>query len=167
MIKGESIELQFRPRCYQKRKNIPYFEPWTYKIRQDSITGWCSWWAYRTDINAAAVEETAKVLAEKLRDYGYVYMQIDDGYQSDYSGLPDHRLKTNPEKFTGGLSQMFQLIQSNRMKPAIWVNVHFGDANFVGQHPSWFLALPDGSPHKGRWIDYVIDGSSQEAISIH
>jgi alpha-galactosidase len=162
--KGDPLELRFRPRYYQKHKNIPFFEPWTYKIRQDSVTGWCSWWAFRTNIKAADVALTAKVLSEKLKDYGFEYMQIDDGYQSDYSGLPDHWLKTNPERFPDGLASMYQAIKSNGLKPAIWVNVHFGEQAFVRQHPSWFLSQPDGQPHKGPWIDYAIDGSSPEAI---
>lgn len=162
--KGSPLELRFRPRYYQKHMNIPLFEPWTYRIRQDSVAGWCSWWAFRTNINAADVSLTAKVLSEKLKDYGYEYMQIDDGYQSDYSGLPDHWLQTNPARFPDGLASMYQAIKSSGLKPAIWVNVHFGDLAFVQQHPSWFLRQPDGQPHKGPWIDYAIDGSAPDAI---
>ncbi|HWC96973.1 MAG TPA: glycoside hydrolase family 36 protein [Candidatus Sulfopaludibacter sp.] len=162
--KGANLAFQFRPRYYQKHKNIPFFEPWTYQVRRESITGWCSWWAFRTSLTAPDLAQTAKVLADKLHDYGYEYLQIDDGYQSDYSGLPDHWLKTNPAKFPGGLSQMYDIIKSAGMRPAIWVNVHFGDKAYASQHPDWFIRQPDGELHRGRWIDYAIDGSSPEAI---
>jgi hypothetical protein len=36
---GSPLTLVFRPRCYQKHKNIPYFQPWTHQARKDSITG--------------------------------------------------------------------------------------------------------------------------------
>ena len=45
-VAGDAITLTFKPRFYQRHKNIAHFRPWTYKVRQDSITGWCSWWAY-------------------------------------------------------------------------------------------------------------------------
>jgi alpha-galactosidase len=162
--KGADLTLQFRPRYYQKHKNIAYFEPWTYKIRQDSIAGWCSWWAFRTSLTEKDIAETAAVLVDKLRDYGYEYMQIDDGYQSDNSGLPDHWLATNPRRFPGGLAQMYEIIKSSGMRPALWVNIHFGDKAYAEQHPDWFIRQPDGQLHKGRWIDYAIDGSSPAAI---
>ncbi len=34
---AKETELIFRPRYYQKHKNLPYFQPWTYSIRKDSI----------------------------------------------------------------------------------------------------------------------------------
>ena len=36
--RGKSIELVFRPRFYQKHKNLPYFEPWTYKVISDNYS---------------------------------------------------------------------------------------------------------------------------------
>jgi len=82
-------------------------------------------------------------------------MQIDDGYQSDYSGLPDHWLRTNPARFPDGLASMYQAIKSNGLKPAIWVNVHFGDLAFVQQHPSWFSL--SRRPAAQRAVDRLCD----------
>ena len=42
-----AIELVFRPRFYQKHRGLAYFEPWTYRVWKGSVTGYCTWWAYR------------------------------------------------------------------------------------------------------------------------
>lgn len=41
--KGAEVNLTFRPRYYQKHKNLPYFRPWEYDVWKGSVTGWCSW----------------------------------------------------------------------------------------------------------------------------
>ncbi len=59
-------------------KGTLHFEPWTYPVRQDSITGWCSWWAYRSKFSQTDLDEIVKVFAEKrLPDFGYRWVQID------------------------------------------------------------------------------------------
>ena len=47
-------EIVFRPLYYQRHKNLPYFTPWSYSIRKDSITGWSSWWAYTLTFHVPA-----------------------------------------------------------------------------------------------------------------
>ena len=54
---GDSITLTFKPQFYRRHKNISHFRPWTYQVRQDSITGWCSWWAYMKDFRQSDLEE--------------------------------------------------------------------------------------------------------------
>ncbi|MEW6741510.1 MAG: hypothetical protein AB1486_02025 [Planctomycetota bacterium] len=160
---GTSLTLTFKPRFYQKHKNLTYFEPWTYDVWGESVAGWCSWWPYRNDINEAIVAEVASVFATKLRDFGYRYIQIDDGYQAGSGGLPEDWLKTN-ERFPTGLAGLASTISSLGLEPAIWVNVHFGNQEFVREHLPWFIRDAGGSPHKGPWIDYGIDGTVKEAI---
>jgi alpha-galactosidase len=163
-VGGNSVELDFRPRYYQAHKNIRYFEPWTYRIWPQSVAGWCSWWPYRTGINEQIVAQIADVFSQKLRDYGFEYIQIDDGYQANGYGAPASWLNTNQERFPSGLAGLNKIIRDRGLKPALWVNVHFSDPDTLKQHPEWFVQDPDGAPHHGDWIDYGIDGSNQQAL---
>jgi hypothetical protein len=66
---GATIELVFRPLFYQQHKNLKHFEPWAHPIHKESISGWCSWWAYRTGFTQKELEEVLAVFDEKrLRD---------------------------------------------------------------------------------------------------
>lgn len=160
---GPRIELTFRPRFYQKHKNIQFFHPWEYDVWKGSVTGWCSWWAYFADIHERDVQSVSRIFATKLRDFGYRYIQIDDGYQSGAGGLPKDWLQTN-ERFPSGLSHLAAVITGEGLAPALWLNVHFKDAAFVKAHPDWFIQDRNGHPIKGPWIDYGLDGSNQAAV---
>ena len=161
---GSKIVLTFRPRFYQKHKNISWFEPWTYKVWKDSIAGWCSWWAYRDAITEADVRRVTELFARRLRDFGYQYIQIDDGYEISTAGKPQDFLTTDPKKFPSGLAALADMIRSYGMKPAIWVNVHFGDEKYVEQNPTFFIRNAAGQPAKGPWIEYGMDGSNPAAV---
>ena len=56
--RGSDLEVVFRPRFYQKHKDLKYYQPWTHKIWKGSVTGFCSWWAYKAGFNQ---KETATV----------------------------------------------------------------------------------------------------------
>jgi hypothetical protein len=161
---GSQLELQFRPRYYQKWKGLTFFEPWKKKVRRDSICGWCSWWPYRTAVTEKVVASVAAVFKERLLDYGFEYLQVDDGWQRGSSGLPADWLATNAERFPGGLEHLAASIRESGMKPGLWLNAHFGDEATARAHPDWFVRDADGSPHRGPWIDFGIDGSSEEAL---
>ena len=162
-VSGKEITLTFRPSYYQKHKNLTYFQPWNYSVWKGSVAGWCSWWAYFSDVHEQDVEQISKIFGAKLKDFGYDTIQIDDGYQSSNGGLPENWLKTN-EKFPGGLRHLSELISKEGLQPAIWLNVHFGDEGFVKSHLDWFIKDEDGKPHKGPWIDYGLDGSNATAV---
>ena len=161
---GTSLELDFRPHYYQAHKNIAYFEPWTYKIWPNSVAGWCSWWPYKTNINETIVSQISDVFSKKLKDYGFDYIQIDDGYQYNGYGTPEVWLKTYQSRFPNGLVGLHKIIKDRGLKPALWVNVHFSDPPTLEQHPEYFLPGPDGKPFSGPWIENGIDGTNQKAL---
>ena len=57
---GETT-LTFRPRFYQKHRNLAHYQPWTYQVRKDPITGWSSWWAYMRNCRQQHIDDTLKV----------------------------------------------------------------------------------------------------------
>lgn len=162
-IAGAPCEIKFKPRYYQHHKGIRFFEPWKYNTWPKSVCGWCSWWAYKTRITQKDVDELAQVFDEKLRDYGYEYVQIDDGYQKDGWGLPESWLQTN-ERFPDGLEHIVKTISDHRLEPGLWVNCSFLDPKTVAAHPDWFVKNASGEAHKGPWVDYGLDATNPEAL---
>ncbi|MCJ7681166.1 MAG: alpha-galactosidase, partial [Candidatus Aminicenantes bacterium] len=161
-ITGREIALRFRPLFYQKHKGLSHFKPWTYQIWADPVVGWCSWFAYLTEITEDNIKKTADIIAEKLLPYGYEYLQIDDGYQQG-TGVPELWLEPN-KKFPGGLKALADYIKRRGLKPGIWTNVAFKQWDYGEEHRDLFVRDEDGSPHRGNWIGLSIDGSNPEAL---
>ncbi|MBN1422821.1 MAG: alpha-galactosidase [Planctomycetes bacterium] len=160
--RGSELELVFRPLFYQKHKNLPFFQPWNYRIRRDSISGWCSWWAYRAGFTQKDLEEVVSVMAEKrLADYGYRFIQIDDCYQGG-SGTPASWLEWNG-KFPAGMKGYVEAVRGRGFEPGIWIGAFFRDAGIVGEHPDWFVRKPGEAPFRGPWIEYGIDATVSRA----
>ncbi len=160
---GREIVLRFRPRFYQKHRGLKYFRPWTYQPWNRSVTGWTSWYAFRDKVTQKDIAETAAVIAETLAPFGYEYVQIDDGFQQDPIGVPDHWLKTN-DKFPGGLEGLKESIVSRGLKPGLWTNVSFAQGDYALAHPEYFVPGPDGQPANGNWVGYVMDGSNPKTL---
>ena len=161
---GREIVLRFRPRFYQKHRGLKYFRPWTYQPWKGSVTGWTSWYAFRDKVTQKDIAETAAVITETLAPFGYEYVQIDDGFQQDPIGVPDHWLKTN-DKFPGGLDGLKKSIVDRGLKPGLWTNVSFAQAEYALATPGYFVPGPDGKPAYGNWVGYVMDGSNPKTLA--
>jgi len=163
--KGASLQLVFRPRFYQKHKNLRSYEPWTYKVWEGSITGFCTWWAYKGGITQETIDDIVAVFKEKkLVDFGYEYLQIDAGWSTGSS--PEGYLNWN-QKFPGGPQYIVRKIKEAGMKPGIHTAVVFrpGDKivdQMVKDHPDWFLQSPDGNLRKGG--TYTLNPFNEEAL---
>lgn len=160
---GREIVLRFRPAFYRVHRGLDRFEPWTYRVSREPVAGWISWFAFFDKVTEADIVETADTLAETLLPFGYEYLQIDDGYQRG-EGLPELWLKAN-DKFPSGLSFLPGYIKSKGLKPGIWTNVAFKQADFASAHQDWFVAGPDGRPARGNWVEYSLDASSEDALN--
>jgi hypothetical protein len=60
-IEGDEITITFRPRYYGKHKGLRYYEPWNYRVWQEPVAGWCSWWAYKNGVTETIVAEAVWV----------------------------------------------------------------------------------------------------------
>ncbi|MCD6338795.1 MAG: alpha-galactosidase [Verrucomicrobia bacterium] len=167
--KGKSIELIFRPRFYQKHLGFAYFEPWTYRIWKGSLTGYCTWWAYRHSFTQRTLDAMlALFVAKRLPDFGYVYMQFDDTYQQGNGSCPENWLNWNPKKFPGGWQYAIKAIRAAGMKPGIWVHrVHRPSdphvKDIAAAHPDWFVRKSDGSLVMRSGF-YMLDTTNEEAV---
>lgn len=161
---GSEIVLRFRPRFYQKHRGLKYFQPWTYKPWKKSVTGWTSWYAFRDKVTQTDIATTAAVVALTLAPFGYEYVQIDDGFQQDPIGVPDHWLRANA-KFPGGLDGLKASITGKGLKAGLWTNVSFAQDDYAIAHPEYFVPAPSGGPAKGNWVGNIMDGSNAKTLT--
>ncbi|CAN5501390.1 hypothetical protein BH11ARM1_BH11ARM1_07150 [soil metagenome] len=159
---GDEIILRFRPRYYQKHRGLKFFAPWTYKIWDQPVVGWSSWYAYFTDVDEKKMGESIDALADTLKPFGLTYIQIDDGFQQTPVGSPDTWLHTN-SKFPSGLTGLVKRIHDKGLKAGVWSSPMVHDNDYANANPSLFVKAADGSVATGRWTGHPIDGSSTSA----
>ncbi|MGL5379950.1 MAG: hypothetical protein ACRDBA_08510, partial [Clostridium sp.] len=73
--------INLRMQYYRRHLGYSYHKPWEFRPNLKPLAGWCSWEAFRRDVNQENVEDVSKFFGETLRDYGLEYIQIDDGFQ--------------------------------------------------------------------------------------
>ena len=168
--RGSALELVFRPRFYQKHKELVYFEPWTYQVWQGSVSGYCTWWAYKDGISQKVVDSLVDVFAaKKLPDFGYKYLQLDAGYAPGGGG-PKSFLEWNKDKFPGGAATAATKIKSAGMKPGIWVHRVYRSyvdkflPDIGKQHPEWFVTKEDGSIYQGGYGVWCLNTKNKDAL---
>ena len=156
---GTEVALRFRPRYYQRHRGLAAYRPWTYRVKEESVAGWSSWFAFFDSVTQRDVQRSADVVADSLAPFGYRYLQIDDGYQRLPVGTPANWLNTNA-KFPGGLGEMRRAIAARGLAPGLWTNTTFDQRDWALAHPGYFVRDANGSPAHGNWIGYVMDGSN-------
>lgn len=171
-------EIVFRPLYYQRHKNLPYFTPWNYSIRKDSITGWSSWWAYMRNFSERDLAALLDVWVEKrLADYGYRFIQIDDVFQggtddgrptsstmNGYAGgRPETWLRWRRDVFPSGMTGYVARCRAAGFEPGVWIGCYCSDEETARQHPGWFVQGTDGKPFAGEWVSYAVDAMIPEA----
>lgn len=177
-IEASSFDIVFRPRYYQIHKNIKYYQPWTYQVRKDSITGWCSWWAYMRNFRQQDLDELLSIWQEKnFADYGYQFIQIDDVFQGEkdrgrpnaptsnryHGGRPETWLEWKKDIFPNGMTGYVDSVKKAGFEPAVWIGSFFSDELTVAKHPDWFVQDTNSKPFPAAWVSYAIDASNPQA----
>lgn len=158
---GAQVGLRFRPEFFRKHRGLSFFKPWTYQVWNKPVVGWCSWFAYFTEIDEEKIKKTADILSETLVPFGLEYLQIDDGYQQLPEGPPETWIIPN-NKFLSGLDSLSKYIAYKGLKPGIWTTVGFHEEKFVKENTELFIRDKQGNPFFSRWVGYSIDGSNPE-----
>jgi len=143
---GEAVRLLYKPR-------IPREAPW----------GWWSWTAYYFGLSQATALTNAKWLSENLRDLGYDYFHLDDGYS--YS---DGEYTTaNAVLFPDGLRAFGHRVCELGLKLAVWTApFRVSQRAWVYQnHPEWLVHNAQGKPIQIGFVEssqdplYVLDAT--------
>lgn len=165
--RGSDLEVVFRPRFYQKHKDLKYYQPWTYKVWKGSVSGYCTWWAYKSGFSQNTLDEIVDVFSAKnLPDFGYRYVQFDNCYQTG-GGSPAGFLKWNG-RFPGGPEYAVKTIRSGGMEAGIWVYCVFKNndpivKDLVKEHPQWFIHDAEGKLFVSHgW--YSLDTTNKDAL---
>ncbi|HYJ87984.1 MAG TPA: NPCBM/NEW2 domain-containing protein [Pyrinomonadaceae bacterium] len=151
---------------YRDTLKIKYFQPIDKTRFALPPSGWCSWYFYYQEINEDEVKRNADWIAANLKDYGAVYVQLDDGWQGTGHGLGENRDWTTIDKrFPSGMDRLAKHIKSLGLKPGIWLAPH-GQSNdaVVKSNHGVFMLKPDGTSASSTWEGkYLVDPSTPES----
>ena len=155
--------LNFKPHLYRIHYGFKYHEPWRVRPELKSISGWCSWEAYRRNVSQQAIEQTAQFCAEHFKPYGMEYVQVDDGFQNmplpadPAAPMPKAWLDIDKNKFPQGHTGIVKVISRRGMTPGIWTSVSIYNDEFPKYQSDCLVKDKDGKPILGDWIKYLID----------
>src|SRR4030095_8180913 len=76
-LKDGSVKRNY----YKDTLGIKFFQPIDKSKFPLPPAGWCSWYFYYQEINEGEIKLNAAWIAANLKDYGAVYVQIDDGVE--------------------------------------------------------------------------------------
>ncbi|WP_353242130.1 glycoside hydrolase family 27 protein [Providencia sp.] len=83
--------------------------------------GWSSWNNYGDRINEKIIMDTIdKMVSSGLRDAGYIYVNIDDGWQKHKGSRAEHPLTFDEKKFPRGIKYIADYAHKNGMKLGIY-----------------------------------------------
>lgn len=155
-----ALFVNLRPWYYARHLGYETFRPWLRRPNPAAAAGWCSWEAYRRNVDQEKLERVADFLAKELKPYGLSYLQLDDGYQAmplpvnGKGSMAEGWMTCDAEKFPNGHEGIVSAIRARGLTPAVWVNANITNPEFPKAHPDAVLCR-DGVPLKGEWIDYL------------
>ena len=81
--------------------------------------GWSSWNTFSVNISENIIKGQADAMVSQgLKDAGYQYINIDDGFQ--YGRLPNGKVRIHPQRFPNGLKVVSDYIHSKGLKAGIY-----------------------------------------------
>ncbi len=106
--------------------------------------GWWSWTAYYFGLNRSTALTNAEWLSQHLRQMGYTFFHIDEGYQyarGEYA-TPDAHL------FPGGMAGLERRVTGLGLVPGIWTApFEVSERSWIyRRHPDWLVHNADGQP---------------------
>ncbi|KAI3436067.1 hypothetical protein D9Q98_002125 [Chlorella vulgaris] len=115
--------------------------------------GWNSWNAFGPTINEEIIKDTAdRLVALGLRDAGYVYLNLDDGW-SDLKRTADGRLTANKTAFPSGIPALAKYVHSKGLKFGIYADA--GNMTCAGFPGSLGFEEVDAQTFADWGVDYL------------
>lgn len=119
------------------------------------IKGWCSWYAFGSDINEDKILTNAKELTKYFPEDNKKYVIIDDGWAKigDWD-------TSDADKFPNGMKSVADKIKSLGLKPGLWIAPFWADprSNLAKNHPEYFVrdgnSFAEGFPLTSFKIPY-------------
>lgn len=151
---------------YRDSLGIAYYAPIDKSVFTVPPSGWCSWYYYYQEFDEEEIRRNARWMAENMKEFGALYVQIDDGWQGAGRGLGENRdWTTIDRRFPGGMDGLARDIRKLGLKAGLWLAPH-GQSNaaVVRANPGVFLLKPDGTSASETWEGtYLVDPSTPAA----
>jgi len=114
--------------------------------------GWNSWNTFRLEINEDLVKEVADAFIEKgLKDAGYEFVVIDDGWQIDRD--KEGNIVVNKDKFPSGIKDLADYVHSKGLKFGIYSDA--GNLTCAGFPGSRGYEYQDARDYAAWGVDYL------------
>jgi alpha-galactosidase len=114
--------------------------------------GWNSWNAFAMSVNEKVIRETADLMVSSgMRDAGYVYLNLDDGWQG--SRDPDGIIQPNQGQFPSGMKALGDYIHSKGLKFGLYTCA--GNKTCGGRWGSRGYEKQDMATYASWGVDYV------------
>ncbi len=125
------------------------------RVSAPTPIGWWSWTAYYFGINEGAALTNAQFLAAQLRDSGYNFFHIDEGYQyarGDYTSPVAY-------KFPHGIKKLEDRVRGLGLTPGIWTApFEVSERSSVyANHKDWLVHNASGQPIHAGFVTEVPD----------
>ncbi|HID06666.1 MAG TPA: hypothetical protein EYP10_05905 [Armatimonadetes bacterium] len=170
------LRVHITERLYREHHGIPHFTPIDKGSHPLPPSGWCSWYYYYQDINEDEIVKNAQWMAENLKPYGAVYVQVDDGWQGVGHGGGENRdWETVDKRFPHGMKWLADQIHALGMKAGIWLIPQTqSDEKLVRENEHLFMLNQDGTsvssgvdPYTGEeWVAwegaFILDTSTED-----
>lgn len=129
-------------------------------VRNKSIVnGWCEWFYTYQFITEDEVIRNAEFASKHLKQFGFEYMQIDEGYQRYHGDWEGN------ERFPHGMKWLADKIKSYGLKPGLWIAPYIVSepTEVFQKNPDWFLKNEDNSFLRvGPWPSFDTDWAKNE-----
>jgi alpha-galactosidase len=122
------------------------------RVSLPSLIGWWSWTAYYFGLNQGAALTNAQLLAQHLKEFGYNFFHIDEGYQYARGEYTTENSTTFPD----GMKVFEAKVQHLGLNPGIWTApFEVSERSWVYQHhKDWLVRnLQDQPIHAGFVIN--------------
>jgi len=133
------------------------------------ITGYCTWYHARASDEKSLVRD-AGIAAEKLKPYGFDFIQIDDGWQAGASKNGPHKDFTRVAPngpYKGGMKPVADAVKGQGFIAGIWFMPFSGnwDDPWFGDKQDFWYRTKDGKPYETNWSGTMMDMSNPKALA--
>jgi len=139
-----------------------------YKIKLPPILiGYCTWY-HAGASNEKDLVRDSRIAAEKLKPYGFDFMQIDDGWQdgSSPNGPNKNFTRVHPSgPYAGGMKPVADAVRADGLIAGIWFMPFSGNWNdpWWADKQGWFYKTKEGKPFEASWSGTELDMTNPQA----
>jgi hypothetical protein len=161
-VPGNAV-VRLVPDYYTKVLGLPFYVPFDDSYFKQAPMVWSSWTSYYAEVTEKDIVRNADWLAERLKPYGFEYVQLDDGYDRGPEGEHYWIERWDREKFPHGPKWLTDYIKSKGLHAGLWI-VPNAYAGALEQHPEWYVRDREGK----TILDYhtpALDSSNPEVLA--